>query len=176
MKNKLLPLFVVLGAYSAYSQVGVGTLTPKPSAQLEVFSNDKGVLIPRVALKSTTDKTTVTHGSGALPYENSLLVFNTATIADIIPGYYYWYVDKWNRIAVAGENGLGPITAGGDGPPGKKGDTGYPGAGIAVYTDNLTGDVYVQNPDGTWTKINGKDGKVGTAAGAGAPGIAGTRQ
>lgn len=31
MKNKLLPLIFVLGGYSAYSQVGVGTLNPDPS-------------------------------------------------------------------------------------------------------------------------------------------------
>ncbi|SHM36347.1 hypothetical protein SAMN05444366_3034 [Flavobacterium saccharophilum] len=31
MKNRLLPLFVVLGTYSAYSQVGIGTLSPKTS-------------------------------------------------------------------------------------------------------------------------------------------------
>ncbi|TDO94935.1 hypothetical protein EV145_11521 [Flavobacterium sp. 245] len=31
MKNRLLPLFVVLGTISAYSQVGVGTLNPKSS-------------------------------------------------------------------------------------------------------------------------------------------------
>ncbi len=31
MKNRLLPLFVVLGSYSAYSQVGVGTIKPNAS-------------------------------------------------------------------------------------------------------------------------------------------------
>jgi len=31
MKNRLLPLFIVLGCYSAYSQVGVGTKTPHAS-------------------------------------------------------------------------------------------------------------------------------------------------
>jgi len=33
MKNRLLPLFVVLGCYTGYSQVGIGTLTPKSSRQ-----------------------------------------------------------------------------------------------------------------------------------------------
>lgn len=26
------------------------------------------------------------------------MVFNTSTINDVTPGYYYWYVDKWMRI------------------------------------------------------------------------------
>ncbi|MDQ6471709.1 hypothetical protein RB619_13720, partial [Flavobacterium sp. LHD-80] len=172
MKNRLLPLFFVLGCYAGYSQVGVGTLNPDASAQLEVSSTNKGVLIPRVALTSTTDAITIKNGN-----VNSLLVFNTATVADIKPGYYYWYVDKWNRIALSGEAGSGAGIAGGDGAPGDKGTQGYPGEGVVVYTDNSTGDVYVQNSNGTWTKINGKngkDGKVGVAGGNGAPGAAGS--
>lgn len=60
--------------------------------------------------------------------------------------------------------------AGGTGAPGAKGQPGYPGEGVSIYTDNSTGDVYVQNADGTWTKINGKDGTVGVAGGNGVPG------
>ncbi|MFH7005679.1 hypothetical protein ACHRV2_26435, partial [Flavobacterium bizetiae] len=98
MKNKLLPLIFVLGGYSAYSQVGIGTTMPNASSQLEVVANDKGILIPRIALKNSTDVTTIANGN-----INSLLIFNTATIADVKPGYYYWYDNKWNRIVVAGE-------------------------------------------------------------------------
>ncbi|MET3021091.1 hypothetical protein [Flavobacterium hydatis] len=98
MKNRLLPLIFVLGSYSAYSQVGIGTTMPNSSSQLEVVANDKGVLIPRIELKNSTDTTTITNGN-----VNSLLVFNTATIADIKPGYYYWHNNKWNRIVIAGE-------------------------------------------------------------------------
>lgn len=162
MKNRLLPLFLVLGMYSAHSQVGIGTLTPSQSAQLEVFSSDKGILIPRVELSSTTDKTTIKNGN-----VNSLLVFNTKTISDVKPGYYYWYVDKWNRVATADDISGGGNTGSGDGAPGKKGDPGYPGANVIVYTDNSTGTVYVQDADGNWVSINGKDGLPG---GQGAPG------
>lgn len=49
MKNKLLPLLFVLGAYGAYGQVGIGTPTPNLSSQLEIVASDKGILIPRVA-------------------------------------------------------------------------------------------------------------------------------
>lgn len=100
MKNKLLPLFVALGSYSAYSQVGVGTLTPNASAQLDITSDSKGLLIPQIALKSSTDIQTIKTGN-----VESLLVFNTSTIADITPGYYYWYKGRWNRIAISGEGG-----------------------------------------------------------------------
>src|SRR5690606_9652121 len=93
MKRKLLVAAVLMGAWNAHSQVGIGTLTPDSSSQLDVVANDKGVLLPRVALESTTDTTTITNGN-----VNSLLVFNTNTQNDVTPGYYYWYEDKWMRI------------------------------------------------------------------------------
>jgi hypothetical protein len=98
MKNKLLPLFFVLGIYSGYSQVAIGKVEPNLSAQLEVFASNRGMLIPRVALTSSLDTATITNGN-----VESLLVFNTATVLDIKPGYYYWYDDKWNRIAISDE-------------------------------------------------------------------------
>ncbi|MHC0442822.1 hypothetical protein ACWA1B_18935, partial [Flavobacterium sp. 3-210] len=98
MKNKLLPLIFVLGSCSLYSQVGIGTPMPNSSSQLEVVANDKGVLIPRIKLKNSTDATTIVNGN-----VNSLLVFNTETVADIKPGYFYWYNNKWNRIVVSSE-------------------------------------------------------------------------
>lgn len=108
MKNKLLPFFIVLGAYSAYSLVLVGKIVPTSnSAQLEVFAENKGILIPQIKLKSSTDKAPI--GSEII---NSLLIFNTETVADVTPGYYYWYINKWSRILTAGEvsNGYGNVT------------------------------------------------------------------
>lgn len=98
MKNKLLPLLFVLGASGVYGQVGIGTSLPNASSQLEIVASDRGILIPRLALTSTTDVTTITNGN-----INSLLVFNTATVADIKPGYYYWFDDRWNKIVVSSD-------------------------------------------------------------------------
>ncbi|MBF4494422.1 hypothetical protein IR010_17895, partial [Flavobacterium sp. MR2016-29] len=171
MKNRLLPLFFVLGSIGAYAQVGIGTPTPNVSSQLEIFANDKGVLIPRVALKSSTDVSTITNGN-----VNSLMVFNTSTIADVTPGYYYWYDNKWQRIATAAEVNANTTIITGTGVPGPKGAPGYPGENISLYVDSTSGTVYVQNPDGTWSSINGKngiDGKNGISGGNGLPGTKG---
>lgn len=101
MKNRLLPLFVALGSYSAYSQVGVGTDKPDSSAQLEVFVKDKnkGILIPNIPLQSPIDIVTIKNA------KESLLVFNTTNNALITPGYYYWYDNRWNRLGVSSESG-----------------------------------------------------------------------
>lgn len=69
---------------SGYSQgVGIGTNSPNGSSMLEINSTNKGVLIPRVTLTGSTDATTI-----ATP-ATSLLVYNTATTSDVVPGYYY---------------------------------------------------------------------------------------
>ncbi len=69
---------------------------------LEVQSNNRGVLFPRVALNSTLDVTTIT--SPAL----SLLVFNTNTINDVVPGYNYWDGTKWTALISGGGGSSNP--------------------------------------------------------------------
>src|SRR5690554_3208757 len=93
MKKRLLSIALLASAWGAYAQVGIGTLTPNNSAQLDVVATDKGILIPRVALTSSEDTQTIKNGN-----VNSLLVFNTNTENDITPGYYYWFDNKWMRI------------------------------------------------------------------------------
>lgn len=101
--KKITLLAALLGsAYFANAQVGIGTPTPHASAILDVTATDKGVLIPRVALKNTT-----TVLSTGLVQEESLLVYNTAKVADVTPGFYYWVADSktapvipahWERV------------------------------------------------------------------------------
>jgi hypothetical protein len=68
---------------STKAQVGIGTNSPNESSKLEINATNKGVLIPRVTLTGITDATTI-----ATP-ATSLLVYNTATTSDVVPGYYY---------------------------------------------------------------------------------------
>src|SRR5690606_5840819 len=97
MKNKIILLSVMLfGATTIMSaQTGIGTAQPHQSAQLDITSSDKGVLIPRIALTSATQQLQTTVAN-----EASLLIYNTATVAleGLTPGYYYWDAAKWNRI------------------------------------------------------------------------------
>ncbi|MCP1995716.1 hypothetical protein, partial [Flavobacterium sp. HSC-61S13] len=93
MKRKLLPLAALFISGVTYSQVGVGTLTPNKSAQIEIVSSNRGMLIPRVALQSPADVTTISAGN-----VESLLVYNTTANTLITPGYYYWFDKKWVRL------------------------------------------------------------------------------
>ena len=81
------------------AQVGIGTANPADAVQLEISATNKGVLIPRVVLTNTTTFSPIT-GTAV----ESLLVYNTATAADVTPGFYYWVpangtvVAHWERI------------------------------------------------------------------------------
>lgn len=83
---------------SKAQNVGINTTgaIPDGSSMLDVVSNDKGVLIPRLALTATNNNNPVT-----LP-ATSLLVYNTATSGAgstaVTPGFYYWDGSLWVRI------------------------------------------------------------------------------
>jgi hypothetical protein len=95
---KFLSIIVLFTApfYSVKAQVGIGTTTPSSSAQLDVTSSTKGVLLSRVALTSLTSASPLTSPT------TSMLVYNTATAGsypnNVTPGYYYWNGTAWVRF------------------------------------------------------------------------------
>lgn len=92
MKKFLLTtLLITIYSTKIHSQVGIGTTNPSASSALDINSTNSGLLIPRIGLTSTTDVQTIPNPA------TSLLVYNTATISDIVPGFYYWDT-KWNSL------------------------------------------------------------------------------
>lgn len=87
--------FMFLGAFfmlspdAASAQVGISTNTP--NGALDITSTTDGLLIPRIALTNTTTATVITPTA-------SELVYNTASVNDVTPGYYYWDGTKWLRL------------------------------------------------------------------------------
>lgn len=81
--KKIILLSFLLGVTVAQAQVGFGTPTPDLSAEVEIKATDKGVLIPRIALTSTTQKLNTNVNNA-----DALLVFNNGT--DLPQGFYYW--------------------------------------------------------------------------------------
>ncbi len=83
-----------MGNISKAQNLGIGpdVFDPHPSAGVEMRFTNKGLLIPRVALTSTSSASPITSPAA------SLLVYNTATAGDVTPGYYYWTGSKWMRL------------------------------------------------------------------------------
>lgn len=102
MKKIIFSATMLGTTFCVNAQVGIGTPTPSLSSMLEIAANDKGVLIPRVSLVNST-----TPLIQNVEQTESLLVYNTATNADLTPGFYYWVADSkttpvipahWERI------------------------------------------------------------------------------
>lgn len=79
-------------------QVSIGSPSSSdPSAMLNITSADKGVLIPRVALNSRTDKASI---NGNNPTEG-LLVYNMGTDpAFPLSGFMYWNGEEWKILVM----------------------------------------------------------------------------
>lgn len=84
----------------AAQNVGINATgaAPNTSAMLDVDATNKGLLVPRVALTSTADVTTITTPA------TSLLVYNTATVSNVTPGFYYWDGSAWTRLSLNGDD------------------------------------------------------------------------
>ncbi|MBL7712068.1 MAG: hypothetical protein JNL13_06380 [Chitinophagaceae bacterium] len=99
MKRKY-SLFVALMMASlgvqAQSKIKDGSITPSasiplPDAILELESISRGLLLPRIALDSTELAAPMSgHTAG-------MIIYNTATIADVSPGMYYNNGGRWIR-------------------------------------------------------------------------------
>ncbi len=81
-----------------HAQVGIGTPNPDPSAMLQINSKNKGILLPSVALVSSTDQITVQN-----PAEG-LIVWNNGSGTLAETGFYYWSKSKWNMISTTASN------------------------------------------------------------------------
>ncbi|WP_138475399.1 exosporium glycoprotein BclB-related protein [Dyadobacter bucti] len=79
-------LTLLLTGSTIFAQVGVGTITPDQSAQLDVSSTNKGLLAPRMTLAQR----------GTIPTPaDGLLIYQT----DNTPGFYMRESGQWVRLA-----------------------------------------------------------------------------
>ena len=89
VKIKFLIIILFLYLTNIQGQTGIGTLTPDPSAALDITSSDSGLLLTRVSLLSTEDTATIVDPA------NGLVVFNIASngsgdTAVNANSFYYW--------------------------------------------------------------------------------------
>ncbi len=88
--------FFVGGEIHAQVTIGADRAADK-DAILEMVSDKKGVLCPKVKLSSTASFSPLS------AHVEGMLVYNTETIGDVIPGYYYNTGLKWVRLSEAVE-------------------------------------------------------------------------
>lgn len=99
--NKILTICVAFVSLVGFSQVGISTTSPK--AALEINSTTSGMLIPRVALTSTSDITTVTNPNGGALVCGTL-VYNTGASTLTKEGFFYWNGSLWTQLINDSQN------------------------------------------------------------------------
>ncbi|PKP25593.1 MAG: hypothetical protein CVU03_06960 [Bacteroidetes bacterium HGW-Bacteroidetes-2] len=79
------------------SQVGIGTINPASGSLLDIDSNDKGILIPRISLSGTNDAATITPAAtvGLLIYNTNIVDLGIYSVSE---GFYYWNGSLWVRL------------------------------------------------------------------------------
>ena len=80
-----------IGAFAQKDNVGIGTTKPDNSAVLDISSNNKGLLIPRMTLQQ---RNTIQNPA------NGLMVFQT----DLLSGFYYFDGKEWQPLASKNES------------------------------------------------------------------------
>ena len=141
MKNFYLVICTMAFSISMSAQVQI-TNNPTPpaiasSAMLQLDAADKGVSLPNVALLSTTDATTI------ITPKDGLLIYNTNTVADVTPGYYYRYNNAWQPLGKISDSYIFQ----------QKIDLellGYVPSNVGIILDNVPGTI--NSGGATWTK------------------------
>ncbi len=150
-KRHIYTLLLLLAHGNIFSQVKVGdnATIVNPNAVFEIESNNKGFLLPRLALMATTNP----YPLGA--FTAGMLVYDTATAGDITPGLYYCDGTKWVKVN-SGEASNG---TGGDNNWSRNGNTGtIPGTNFIGTLDEKD---MVFKTNGTERLRLTKDGWIG---------------
>jgi hypothetical protein len=83
-------LYLILFSFGfGYSQIGINNPTPNSSAELDIASTSKGILVPRM---TRAERLLI-----AAPSE-SLLVYQTDAVGLELPGFYY-YQSVWKSLS-----------------------------------------------------------------------------
>lgn len=159
-KGAILTLLLALSAFVANAQVGIGTISPNASAQLDVQSTTKGLLAPRM---------TDTQRAGIASPATGLLVYQTNGDA----GFWYYTGSEWVPLKSTAAAGGGAIIPYASGTPavmttilgGLVGTTSVVGFGIntpgvslvggLIDATSLTNMAFSVPRDGTITSIAG---------------------
>ncbi|WP_256009298.1 hypothetical protein [Desertivirga xinjiangensis] len=152
----LLMVFVESNAQTG--SVGIGTSSPNAKAILDIQSDNKGLLIPRLdeAQRNQLQQDGVFNSQ-----INGLLIYNKTTNK-----FNFWLDNKWNPIEGTGSQGI-PGPAGAPGPRGPQGEPGTTGPQGPQGIQGVQGE---QGPQG----VNGLQGLQGVPGEKGAVWFSGT--
>lgn len=97
------------GTHVSFAQTGIGTPMPDSDAMLEIESNDKGVLIPRLELVESSQPTPLAnHVAGMIVYNTA--TSRTGTADQVSPGFYFNDGTRWLRTLTTTDAASGGVS------------------------------------------------------------------
>jgi len=141
MKSRsiLFAMALFLGSAIKAQSVGIGTTTPNANAALEIKSNNKGVLMPRLSTTARNSMTNVAKG---------MLVYDTTNA-----GFYYHDGGKWLPISQSNSDSSLTYT--------------YPGIAPTIANITLNQDIYATGLYGTLYDNGGATGNYASNSNGG---------
>ena len=93
---QIILLLTLMQNSTLIAQIGINTTTPHPSSILEVYSDNKGMLVPKVPLRDVLDTTL----DGTNPAAEALLIYNTnpAISGGDGVGFYFFNGAFWEKL------------------------------------------------------------------------------
>lgn len=94
MKNLLILCITICCCKVNFAQLKIGNnpVTINDNSLLELEHTSKGLLLPRLSLTATTNASPLSANIAGM------VIYNTVTINDVTPGYYYNDGSKWVRL------------------------------------------------------------------------------
>lgn len=152
---KIVVTIGLLSTLTSFSQVGIGTTTPDTDAALEINSATGGVLLPRVPLTDTTSPLPLSADVAGM------IVYNTATVSDVTPGFYYNDGAVWVRLGAGGAPSNDWALAGNNGTTYGTDFVGTTDATDLAISRNSTTKIRVENTTTTFAnEIRTRDGST----------------
>ena len=94
MLKSLIYIIIILNSATLFGQVGIGTSTPLANTALDITSDSKGLLVPRINM--INDNSPIT---GVKPV--GLLIWNSNTSYQNGVGFYFWDGALWKNFSAS---------------------------------------------------------------------------
>lgn len=103
-KIYILLIYSLITAFSVKAQIGIGTSFPSASSELDIYSTNKGILVPRVNLSVD-----LSSPNPVINPAEGIIIFNIGT--NQTQGFYYWNGTSWKLLKSPSGNDLSGSSA-----------------------------------------------------------------
>ncbi|HIB37078.1 PA14 domain-containing protein [Mesonia sp.] len=153
--HKIFPTLLFIFSISAVAQIGIGTT--EPEAELDVKSQNAGILFPRIALtQNNLAAPVIDPNTGTSSVINTTLIYNTSTTSGttaVSPGIYSYFFGYWIKVSTSTPANADWYNLNSSTSPNSLANyiftNGKVGIGTGANTEDLKGKLHIYEATGT---------------------------